>query len=140
MSSSKVDTDLPASGPGHGAAEDASTVELIREVIEEARGLVRLEIEIAKNEAQVELQRAKRAAIGLGVAVASALLVVCLLAMALVLALGGTAVTALLVAAGFLVVGGAAGYVGYTMLPTKPLRRTRRRIEGDVRRLKEHVA
>ena len=50
MSSSKVDTDLPASGPGHGAAEDASTVELIREVIEEARGLVRLEIEIAKNE------------------------------------------------------------------------------------------
>jgi hypothetical protein len=63
-----------------------------------------------------------------------------LLVMALVLALGGTARVALTLAAGAALVGAAAGASGYALLPKKPLEPTRRRLMGDVDRLKEHIA
>jgi hypothetical protein len=63
-----------------------------------------------------------------------------MLCVALVLALGGTAVVALLVALAFLVIAGVAGFVGYSMIPKKPLEQTRHRLESDVNQLKEHLA
>src|SRR5262249_34933046 len=48
--------------------EDASTADLVREAIDEAKELVRIEIELAKNEVEREIARAKRAAIGLAIA------------------------------------------------------------------------
>ena len=64
----------------------------------------------------------------------------CLLAMALVLALGGTPLAALGVAGGLLVVGGIAAFAGYSVLPKKPLEMTRHRLKSDVTQLKEHIA
>ena len=84
--------------------------------------------------------QAKKAAIGFGVALAAGVLVLCLLAVALVIALGGTALAALGVAGGLLVIGGAAGFAGYSLLPKKPLQTTRHRLKSDVTQLKEHIA
>ncbi len=120
--------------------EEASTADLVREAMDEAKELVRLEVELAKEEVKEELVQAKHAAISFGIALGASVIVLCLLAMALVLALGGTAVVALCVAAGFMVIGGIAAWVGYGMVPKSPLGKTRHRLENDVNQLKEHIA
>lgn len=120
--------------------EEHSTRELLEEAIGEAKELVKLEVQLAKTEAKQELAQVKRAAIGFGIALASTVLVLCLLAMALVLALGGTPLVALAVAGGFLAVSGAAAFIGYSMLPKEPFGKTRHRLETDVNQLKEHLA
>jgi uncharacterized membrane protein YqjE len=120
--------------------EDASTADLLREAMDEAKELVRLEVELAKEEVKEELKQLQRAAIGFGIAAIVAVLMLSMLGVALVLALGGTAVVALLVAAGFLVVAGAAAGLGYRMLPKVPLEHTRNRLQNDLNQLKEHIA
>ncbi|MBX3199177.1 MAG: phage holin family protein [Labilithrix sp.] len=126
--------------PERLALEEASTADLVREALDEAKELVRVEIEIARSEVELELARAKRAAIGFGVALAAVVIVLSLLAVALVLFLGGTALAALGVAGALLVVGGVAAFVGYSTLPKRPLERTRHRIGRGVSQLKEHIA
>ena len=126
--------------PERLALEEASTADLVREALDEAKELVRIEIEIAKNEVEKEIAQAKKAAVGFGVALAAGVLVLCLLAVALVLALGGTPLAALGVAGGLLVIGGAAAFAGYSLLPKKPLEVTRHRLKSDVTQLKEHIA
>jgi uncharacterized membrane protein len=120
--------------------EQTSTADLVREAMDEARELVRLEIDLAKEEMKVELKQLERAAIFMAIGVAASVIVLCLLSMALVLALGGTAVVALLVALAFVVVGGLAALLGYGFLPKAPLEKTRSRFESDVNQLKEHIA
>lgn len=126
--------------PEQLALEEASTADLVREALDEAKELVRIEIEIAKNEVEKEIAQAKKAAVGFGVALAAGVLVLCLLAVALVLALGGTPLAAIGVAGVLLVAGGAAAFTGYSLLPKKPLEQTRYRLKSDVAQLKEHVA
>lgn len=126
--------------PERLALEEASTADLVREALDEAKELVRIEIEIAKNEVEKEIAQAKKAAVGFGVALGAGVLVLCLLAVALVFAVGGTAVAALIVAACLLVLGGAAAFAGYSILPKKPLETTRHRLRSDVTQLKEHIA
>lgn len=126
--------------PEELALEEASTVDLVREAIDETKELVRIEIEMLKSEVGKQIDQAKRAAVAIAVALAAAVLVLCMLAVALVLAIGATVVTALVVAGAFLVIGGAAAFAGYALLPKKPLQQTRQRIESDSRRLKEHIA
>jgi uncharacterized membrane protein YqjE len=120
--------------------EEASTADLVREAMDEAKELVRLEVELAKEEVKEELKQVEHAAIGFGIAAAASVLVLCLLAVALVLALGGTALAALAVAGAFLVIGGLAAWLGYGMLPKSPLVKTRHRLQNDVNQLKEHIA
>lgn len=120
--------------------EEASTADLVKEAMDEAKELVRLEVELAKEEVKEELKQVEHAAIGFGIAAAASVIVLCLLAMALVFALGGTALAALAVAAGFLVAGGIAAWIGYGMLPKSPLEKTRHRLQNDVNQLKEHIA
>ena len=132
--------ETPPSERSPASLEAASTADLVREAMDGARELVRLEVALAKEEMKAELEHVQRAAVGLGIALASSVLVLCLLAVALVLALGGTAVVALLVALVFFVIGAVAGLIGYTKLPKSPLERTRHRLEADVSQLKEHIA
>jgi hypothetical protein len=120
--------------------DDMSTADLVREALDETKELVRIEIEIAKSEFEQELGRAKKAAIGFGIALGASVLVLCLLAVALVLALGGTALVALAVAGGFFVAAGLGAFFGYSVLPKDPMKRTRRRLKTDVNQLKEHIA
>ena len=132
--------DVPASERSPAMLEEASTAELVKEAMDEARELVRLEVALAKEEVKEELKQVQLAAISAGVAFACSLIVLCLLSVALVLALGGTAVVALLVALAFAVIGGVAAFLGYGMLPKRPMVKTRHRFENDVNQLKEHIA
>lgn len=120
--------------------EEASTADLVREALEDAKELVRVEVAFATSEIEAQVTRAKVAAIGIGVACGALLLVLCMLAVALVLALGGTPTVALLVAAAWVVVGGVAAAIGYALMPKKPLERTRERLKNDVGQLKERIA
>jgi uncharacterized membrane protein YqjE len=122
------------------ALEEASTGDLVREALDEAKELVRIEIELAKSEVEKEIERAKKAVVRLGIALAAAVLVLCLLAVSIVLVLGGTALAALLVAAVMLAIVAIAAGAGYAVLPKKPMEPTRDRLKADVRQLKEHVA
>jgi hypothetical protein len=122
------------------ALEAMPTSELVREVASEMRALVKLEIELAREEVTLELAKARRAGIAAAVGVVTTILVLAMLGVALVLALGGTAIAALVVAGGFLVVSGGAGAYAYVAAPRKPLERTRRRLEADMNQLKEHLA
>ena len=126
--------------PERLAMEEASTVDLVREALDEAKELVRLEVELAKNEVSEEVAQAKTAGIAFGVGAAFGVLTLCLLAVALVLALGGTALVALACAAGAAVITGIGVFLGLSKLPKKPLAETRRRVEGDIKSLKEHLA
>lgn len=126
--------------PERLALEEASTADLVREILDEARELVRIEVEIAKSEMRREVVQAKRAAVGFAVALSAAIVVIALLAVALVLALGGTALAALGLAGGFVVVSAVGGVAGYGALPRRPLALTRERISADVKELKEHLA
>ncbi len=106
----------------------------------EAKELVRLEVELAKEEVKEELRQVKQASISFGISIGATLIFLCLLAVALVLALGATPLAALGVAGGFLLVAGVTGYAGYGMLPKAPLVKTRKRLQNDMNQLKEHIA
>lgn len=130
-------------GPMPYALTEATTGALVREAFEEGKELVRLEVALAKEELESELEQAKRAAIGFGIALAASFVALALLGVALVFALGGTAIVALLVTAGYLVVAGGATAVGYKLLPKEPLAHTRRRLAADFvhfKDLKERLA
>ncbi|MBX3233872.1 MAG: phage holin family protein [Labilithrix sp.] len=126
--------------PERLAIEEASTVDLVKEALDEAKELVRLEVELAKTEIDEEIARAKKAAVGFALAGAFGVLALCMLAVALVLALGGTPLTAIAVAGGFLLVAGLGVALGYSVFPKKPLAHTRARLESDLEQLKEHLA
>lgn len=120
--------------------EEAPTAELVKGAFDEARELIRLEVELAKAEVKEDARSAARAAVGFGIAAAAVLVMLSVLAVALVFALGATAIAALAVAGGILVIAVIAAAIAYGVLPKEPLERTRHRLESDVKQLKEHLA
>ncbi|MCL2776889.1 MAG: phage holin family protein [Polyangiaceae bacterium] len=126
--------------PDRPMDEQKSTVALLKEALDETKELVRIEIELARADVKDEIRRSKHALIGFTLAASGVLVAICMLSVALVLALGGTALAAVAVAAGFLVAGALAAFVGYTRLPKPPLVRTRERLEVDINQFKEHLA
>ena len=119
---------------------EMSTSQLIKEAIDETRQLVKLEVELAKDEVRQELADAKRSAIMFGVAAVAALLAAAMLFVALALAIFPGPVPALIIGAVLIAAAAALGFVGYKKVPKNPLERTRRRLETDTRVIKEGVA
>ncbi len=126
--------------PERLAMQEASTRDLLKEALDEAKALVTLEIEFAKKEMTVELEQAKKALIGFIITAVFGGISLCLFSVALVLALGGTALIAVMVASGFLGISIIGAGVGYFMLPMKPFAQTRQRLATDFEQLKEHLA
>lgn len=118
---------------------DVSTVDLVREAIEETRQLVKTEVELAKDELREELADAKRSAILFGVAAVAALLAAAMMFVALALAIFPGPIPALVIGALLIASAGVLGFVGYKKVPKKPLDRTRQRLEADARVIKEGV-
>jgi uncharacterized membrane protein YqjE len=115
------------------------TTELMRQVLDETKELVRLETRLAREEIQSDFVQLKSVAVFGGVAVLLALLTLSTLVVALVLALGGGALVAMVIAAALLLVAALFGGVAYQKLPKPPLARTRERLKTDVTQLKEHI-
>jgi Flp pilus assembly protein TadB len=123
-----------------GSSLDAvPTTELMRQVLEETRELVRLEARLARDELSADLVQLKSAAILAAAAGVLALLALAGLVMSLVLALGGDALVALLVAVGLLLVASVAAGMAYQRVPKPPLARTRERLKSDVAQLERHI-
>jgi uncharacterized membrane protein YqjE len=119
---------------------EASAAELVREALDETKQLVKLEVELAKEELRHDLADAKRAAIMFGVAAVGALLAAAMMFVALALAIFPGPIPALVIGGVLLVTAAVLAFVGYKKVPTKPLDRTRRRLETDVQVIKEGVS
>lgn len=115
---------------------EASTTELLREAIAETRELVRLEVELAKDEVRGELNDAKRAAVMFGVAAVAALLAAAMLFVALSLAIFPGPVPALIIGAALVLTATAAGLLALRRAPRKPLPLTQQRLRSDANALK----
>ena len=115
------------------------TTELMRQVLDEARELVRLETRLARDEVREDLEQLKSAAIFGGAALVMALLALSALLVAAILALGASAVVALVVAAALLLGASLLAGRAYQRMPKPPLARTRERLTSDVTQLKEHI-
>ena len=94
---------------------EASAAELVREALDETKQLVKLEVELAKDELRHDLAEAKRAAIMFGVAAVAALLAAAMMFVALALAIFPGPVPAL-------VIGGAAESEAALLRTMVPLR------------------
>jgi uncharacterized membrane protein YqjE len=119
---------------------DTPIPELVTQVLADARELITLEVRLATEEARSELLQAKTAAIAGAAAFSLALLGLGTLLVALILALGGLALHALIVGGVLLVAAGGTAAYAYGCIPKKPLEKTRGRLKEDVARLKEHTA
>ena len=111
---------------------------LAAQTIEDARELVKVELELAKQDLREELKAATRSMIELAISFACAVLAVGSLVVSVALATGGAWV-AFGFGIAFLVAGGILGAAGYAAFPKHPLEPTRDRLVTDVERLKEHV-
>jgi hypothetical protein len=120
-------------------ATQKSTAELVKEAVEEAKQLVRIEAELAKEEVKKEAKQAEGAGIAFGAAAAFAIVCLSMLGVAIVIAAGGTVVAALVVAGVCLVIAGGAAGIGWALMPKKPLEHTIEHAETDFRQLKEHA-
>ena len=116
------------------------TAELFREAVDETRELVRLEVELAKEELREELGRAKIGAIGLGAGAGLALSGVTMWFVTIAMAFRMEWLAALILGGILLVVAGIVAFGGYSALPKRPLEQTKERIETDLKQLKERVA
>jgi hypothetical protein len=121
--------------PGEGE----SATDLMKEAFVEARELARLEVTLAKNEAVSDLKELRASGIAFGFAAACGLVGFAVVLVAVSFALGGW--LASLVAGLVLVAaGGVGGFVGVSHLPKQPFGETKRRLEEDMKQLKEHIA
>ena len=125
--------------PASSALEDTPTTELMRQVLDETRELVRIETRLARDELRGDLAQLQSAAIFGGVALLLAVLTLSTLLMALILALGASAGVAFIVAAALLLAACVLAGLAYQRLPKPPLARTRERLTSDVTQLKEHI-
>lgn len=125
--------------PERLALEEASTRDIVREAIDEAKELMRIEIALARGEINQEIRRAKKAAIGFGAAGTLCLIGATLLFVAIPLAFGIPWIASLVVGGILIFIAGASGLVGYALLPKRPLEQTRERLRTNVNQLKEHV-
>jgi len=133
-----------AADAGEGHLRSLSTRQIVMELANKASLLARKEVALAKSEAREDLRSEIRMASGLGVAGVCALMALQLLLLALVLALADAGVVrgwlaALLIAAAVLVIGSAAGTVGWSKRVREPLDATRRSFAEGVRWVKERT-
>ena len=119
---------------------EAKTTDLVKEALEEAKQLVKIEVALAKEEVREEVGQAKGAAIMFGASTFLGILGVALLLVALALAIFPGPIPALVIGGAMLVIAGVLGFVAYQKVPKKPLDRTKRRLETDAKILKERIA
>jgi uncharacterized membrane protein YqjE len=119
---------------------EAKTSDLVKEALDEAKQLVRIEVALAKEEVREEVRDAKRAGMMFGASTVLGIVGVALLLVALALAIFPGPIPALVIGAVLLVLAGVLGLVAYQSVPRKPLADTKRRLETDVKILKEHIA
>jgi hypothetical protein len=112
---------------------------LLREVLDQTRELVRVEVALARTDVHDELGQMRRAGIAFGLGAGLGINVVSMLLVAVVTAFAREWLAALVVGAALALIAGASALIGRRWLPRRPLAETRDRIRTDLRQLKERV-
>ena len=119
---------------------EAGTTELVKEILDETKQLVKVEVELAKTEVIREAMSLQKAAIGFGVAAGAVVYAIGMLLVALALAFYPGPVPALVIAGCLFLIAAIGGFLGWHFLPKKPLPHTRERLETSVKLFKERIA
>jgi hypothetical protein len=122
------------------AAEDAPSARLIREAIDEARDLVRLEVALAREELGDELRQAKTGATAISAGVVMAIAGFTMLVATIAFAAGGSWLVALLLGIGLVAAGAGVALLGLRTVPTAALPTTRERVGSSLRGFRERLA
>jgi len=121
----------------------ASVRELFAELVKETRELAKAEIDLARAEIQVDLQREINMAKGLAAAALCLMAGIDMLLVALVFALAQTMpgwAAALIIAAVFLSIATIVGLMAWGSRVRRPLERTLRTLKEDVRWARDRMA
>jgi uncharacterized membrane protein YkgB len=124
----------------HVRNEDVTNVELAREVVEQAKELVRLEVALAREELHRDVTAAKGVGIAGGVAAVTALIGATMLLVALALLLGLGPLPAFIIGCALVAIAIVSAIVALQVIPKQPMGGTRTRVMQDVRLLKERAA
>lgn len=124
----------------HAQSEDLTSVELAREVVQQAKELVRLEVALARDELRQDATSAKGMGIAGGVAAVTALVGVTMLLVALALLLGPGPLPAFIIGCALCAMAIVSAIVAIQIMPRQPMSGTKTRLMQDVRLLKERVA
>lgn len=119
---------------------EASTIDLVKQAMEESQELLKAEIALARHEALREIMAFKHVAIAFGVAAVMAILALSMLLVAVVFAIAPHAYAAAISGGILLLLAGAVGLYGYRAMPKKPVPQTKENLKADVRMLKERLA
>lgn len=120
--------------------EERSNQLLAEEALVEARTLVQYELDLARRQTEEALRKAHYAALVGAAAVALAVLALGAITIALILALGASAVPALVVAALMLVTGAVGAGYTYFILPHSPLEYARALLKTRFAELRRDVS
>jgi membrane protein len=130
-------------GPVSGGSRNLTTGELMSQVVDRTRELVREEIALAKVEAKEQIRSTVSMASALAVGAACGIFGVMVLIAAAVLGIAtGTPawLAALVVGIALLVVAAIAAAVGWSRRVRVPLERTRRTAQEDIRWVKDRMS
>ncbi len=120
---------------------ETPTGALLREAVDEARDLIKTEVELAKSEVRTEVRGVMRSVIAFAAAGIVAFLAFAVLLVALGIATFPNPWPTLIAGIVLLVGAGVAVAVGISSLPKKmPLEKTIARVETDMQLLKERLA
>ena len=112
--------------------DDAPAGLLVREIFDDARELVRIEVALAKSETRAELAQLRSAAIIAAIAGCAGCMALTLALVAVAVATATPITAALLLAAGSALVALVAGVMAWRRIPTKILGTTRTSVARDV--------
>jgi Na+-translocating ferredoxin:NAD+ oxidoreductase RnfD subunit len=133
-----TDARIPAD-EGHLVDEsEIPTTELVKDAINQAKELTKLEIALAKDEMMREIAGFKSAAVMLGVAAGLGTVGITLALVAAAFLLGNLYI-ALGIGAAILVAAAICASAGWSRFPKKPMGLTAGRLQADVRDLKERM-
>ena len=118
---------------------DASTGALVKEAIDEARELIKLEVALAKAEVESEMTRMRSAAIAFAVAAFASTVATSMALFAVAFASHAEIAVAVTAAVILGMVGALSLATALRKLPTSFLGRTRQRIVADIRELGERA-
>jgi uncharacterized membrane protein YqjE len=116
-----------------------SAAELANRALSEMRELIHAEVALARVELGRDVKGLAGAAIALVAGALFLLASIATLAVALALAVGGSGLAVMGIGLGMLFVGCCAGAIAYSLVPKKPLKRTRSHLTDDYRQLKERT-
>jgi uncharacterized membrane protein YqjE len=125
----------------HSGPQAVPTVDLVQQITTDAKGLVKMEVELARAEAKVDLNAELDLAKGVAVAAVCGLLGLNMLIISAVFALAPEYawLVALIVGITLLAIGGIAAFVGWKRAEKNPMGNSRESLKEDFEWAKEQI-